>query len=234
MPPETMCETWGSFMHNLHDDMSNSSSWRVAARLFLKAAGVQCTGHPRDERLVEEIARVYVDELGKRPYISRPRVNTRDIATIQSRVRIASASWQWSLDELSLGRDWYSTFDKSHFRATLKPSTFDAEMLGAVDRSIRRSPLGAPLRDGAGQKLLRSLPLMPRERRAANPVTSVARERLRRWLRSSDAGEWRRRREMLYGGTDRGDADPDAGSAASGPSSAPPPSSSSSSSSSSS
>ena len=207
MPPETMCETWGSLLHILHDDMANSSSWRLAARLFLQAAGVRCTGHPRDEQIVEQIAVCFVDELGKRPYINRPSRDVRDDSL--HRARASGSAWQWGLDELVLGRDWYSTFDKTRFRASLLPSTFDVELLASVSRSVRRSPLGAPERDGEGKKLLRSLPFMARQRGGGRAWTTGSRDRLQKWLQSSDAAEWRAHREKLYGDGALPDVDPD-------------------------
>ena len=211
MPPETVVETWGSFMHNLHDDMANASAWRVCARLFLRAAGVRCAGAAADERFVDLIARFFVDELRKRPYISRP--TARPLA--RSGAQASCDAWQWGLGELTLGSDWYGAFDKSAWRATCFPSAFDDETVAALDRSLRRSPLGTPLRDGAGRKLLRGLNPIP----GAGHVGSEGRERLQAWLRSEDAATWRSRRDKLYGEGVLDDADLDAEAAPSSSSS---------------
>lgn len=52
-PPETCCESWGSLIHILYDDMRCASIERLVARLFLKEAQLTCAGSSRDDAVVE-------------------------------------------------------------------------------------------------------------------------------------------------------------------------------------
>ena len=67
LPPETPCEHWGSQLHILHRDKQTVSASRHAVRLFLKAAELECAGHPRDEADVAALAEFHVGELQRDP-----------------------------------------------------------------------------------------------------------------------------------------------------------------------
>jgi hypothetical protein len=77
LPPETFCETMGSYIHIIHNDMGLASADKVVARLFLKEAGIKCTGSSRDEALVAALADVFASVFKKSP-IKRRRGTDRE------------------------------------------------------------------------------------------------------------------------------------------------------------
>ena len=83
-PPETPCEHWGSQLHNLYRDMASLGVARQTARLFLKAANLECAGHPRDEAVVDAIATYFDDEKGKNPYRKRNKVASKQAQRLRS------------------------------------------------------------------------------------------------------------------------------------------------------
>jgi hypothetical protein len=60
MPPEAPCESKGSFIRLLWDcRQGRISAGDMGDRVLLAQAGVRCCGAPRDEVLVNEVARLY-------------------------------------------------------------------------------------------------------------------------------------------------------------------------------
>ena len=201
-PPETVCESWGSLLHNLHNDMANSHPARLGMRLFLKAAGLRCCGHPRDERVVEEIARCMVEDLHRNPHVKRP---TRKVllSEVQKRMRKSAVAWEWGIAELSLGRGWHTSTDPDAFRISVKPKTLDVRVLDAMEKRYVRTHRGEHKRLRTGTKILKPLPMEEMGKREAKQnkvlTTSVLRARLQKWLTSDSGDSWRKHKERLAG-----------------------------------
>ena len=93
MPLETGCEAWGSMLHILFNDQSALNPRRMAARLFLKEAGVVVAGSRRDEELVEDIVVALVDTYHKQPHVRRLPATSMSFA-LRQRKRAHSELWR--------------------------------------------------------------------------------------------------------------------------------------------
>jgi len=210
LPPETPCETWGSFMHRIFDDMfATTGAERIAARLFIKEAKLQCRGRARDEAVVREIARFYVEELKRDPH-GGPAGTSYALAALARDPQGEARAWGVQGPILS----GHARPRPAGWRFEYAPAALDPGIATAILRRARRTPEGAFKRDSRGQKIMVPLSTLPRGRRAAgsNATISVVREGLQDWLRSEAGKEWRERRASLF---DRPDACADADSDAS-------------------
>ena len=64
-PRESACERWGSLIHRLYESDQNYPPWRMAARLFLREAGLGFVGRPEDEDFISALVDLMEEGAGR-------------------------------------------------------------------------------------------------------------------------------------------------------------------------
>ena len=196
-PPETPCESWGSLLHILFEDMRTSNHSRIRNCLFIKEAGLVCCGGARDEMIIGILADCML-EAGKNPNVKKPASRT----TVSFAVRNARRS-DPSRPSLFIS-DGGSGFEMEDLleHSVIDPPSLDEAVATHLRQRFQRDHYGQVLRDNFGKKQIKKLNLFPDQFRHSEATASVWRARLQAWLSSEGGREWAQRRIRLVGEDD--------------------------------
>ena len=199
---ETPCETWGSYLHNIHAAQNNFAASRYGVRLFLKEAQLECVGHSRDEAIVHEIASYLVEDLGRNPF------NKRQRKTPNNRNRIEQCrkkeKYDWCVSVVRRNAFAWEDHAGTAFDELVCAGNLDPGIAKAVLRRTRKDISGHAYRDAHGNKIFEALRMIPEDKRTARKslAASVVRENLQKWLNSESGATWRAQRESLFDDAD--------------------------------
>jgi hypothetical protein len=198
LPPETCCESNGSHIHIIHNDLAVASATRIAVRLHIKEAGLRCTGGARDECAVKEIALVLMRQLNMKPnsshmlsyrlrqlrHVIGPRISwCPDDSFVASMTKAAL------LDERQRNSSLYS------------PSSL-ADGITRTLRSKMNTRAGVIRRDKRGYKIVDALPLTVKSNQQIkkSKAKSTVKSALEKWLYSEEGQVWKQKRDKLIAG----------------------------------
>ena len=199
LPPEKACESWGSLLHQLYRDQSGASAARLATRLFLKEARLQCGGSRRDDLVVSAVADALFKIYKKRPHAKCSRLNETSYA-----FRLASrphGSCNWVAVAATPAEIFNSS--RSADAPQYVPTQISDSLHVALDSRFRRDAFGQIRRDSEGMKIAQPLAVtvhMAQQRRKGHATSSIERD-LRAWLTSDAGSAWAAKREAMRSGT---------------------------------
>ena len=185
-PEETPCETWGSQLHSLYRDMAALSARRYACRLFLKAAGVECAGHPRDEAIVDALAQHFAGS--RNPHKRRGDKLSKGVRDLRRGQKDA------------LMTTHIECIKPDVVDSVVAPCRLDPIVRKHLETRFERDFKGTVNRGADGQKTIRALPM--HKNAVKDAAVSVMRARLSDWLRSEEGSEWQRKRTALLENAD--------------------------------
>ena len=202
--PESACERWGSFLHNLWSPTQGLPPWRMSARLMLRESGLDGGGSVQEEELITEIAALLAADGGRRTMVtsgSRGNMHCRRDGAVPIDFAIVRTWAMRNRPQLMRGRLADCAAYTPAERASHQPAELPAVAREEVDRHVRRIQ--------GGGMLIRSLPQFQVDTRTARKslAPSALRCRLQQWLVSQDAEEWRASRKQLFGAGANGDAE---------------------------
>ena len=223
-PRESPCERWGSYINFLWDDIQGLSPERIAARLFLREAGLRFVGGRRDEIFVATIVEIMLRGDGRKYAFSSltkracqairageplaPRSQAlRNLVLRQAGLEVASLWEAPGALELPFG---VGDYQDPAFRATYRPSQLtERERLalhrGAYRRQlteVERSALSERERQALskGKLVLADLATFAEDSRTLDKdrAQSALKEKMVAWLASPEAYAWRTTRERMF------------------------------------
>jgi hypothetical protein len=190
LPPETPCEHWGSQLHILHRGMQTVSASRRAVRLFLKAAELECAGHPRDEAVVAALAEFHVGELQRDPQekSSRRSKQEEDLQRKEKEHQI--------IDTSILTKALLEDETRASFKSSCEPDRMDPVVRDHLKMSFERDWSHNVNRDAQELKAIRKLPMTTHNMKDFS--NEALRNRLVTWLKSDAGREWSETRKGIY------------------------------------
>ena len=179
--PEAACERFGSFLHMLWSPVQGHDSWRMAARLFIREAGLSGSGSAGEEVVVNAIALSLHDD-ARRTAFTKKASKRRRLVVGQAR------DAPTELHEMMRRAITVSSTDREEY----KPMGLPAVCAESLQKHTRQ--------DGRGLRI-DALPMFKMDPRTANKHLAHAemRRRLQEWVESDDATEWRKNRDMMFG-----------------------------------
>ena len=213
-------ERYFSMIHMIFDADTSLTPHRVANRLLLREAGVQCLGSVRDEALVHEVSVILQDQLHKNPLRrKRSSVTVSDTSGISSTDVPFKVSKMLRESEARVGGRHSALRDNTDGAIPLSellqfqgPSEMAAEkqihqpkQLDTVSAQMLQSTM--VWREDKGW-FIPALPIFVEDKRTVSKqrAPSTVRAKLKDWLSSSDGQEWLRGREQLAADSSRSSA----------------------------
>ena len=202
------CERIGSLLHCLDAAETGLGAGRVAARLKLKVAQVECIGGQRDEALVKSVAETLI-EAGKNPIIQKMQKYRRcqkgkpetGNLSVTARVRLSDAkadlsclTWATlsSLEEedgVTMDRLLHlykhREDEKQLYRELHAPKDLDSATRLALDKVVTQRKDGLRIDSLSGHVVRKTLP------------RSSMREKLADWMASPEGQAWKAQRDAL-------------------------------------
>ena len=189
-----------SLCHGIFDADSGLSPHRVARRVVLKDAGVQCVGGSRDEFLVNEIAAVMRDQFSKSAVRKRKHKTQtlpfKVVKVLDNSEKAAGGRHKPLTDDVSLHElVTFTDTDELVERQTHEPKQLDHESAAALSASMYWT--------GSGQLRASALPLFAEDKRtlAKFRAPSEIRAKVQNWLLSNEGQNWIQDRQRLSGST---------------------------------
>ena len=183
--PESACERWGSLLHMLWDKVGGWGPHRMAARLFIREGGLEGSCSLHEEAVVQEMTNFLVHETSKNPFVKKQALSQQCSVAVHGHYTPDTALLRSALREAD-------TIDREVYRPMGLPDV----CVTAVQALKRPIPNGA-----TGTSVLDPLPQYAVDGRLVgkNLARSVLGDRLRAWLQTDDAKEWRESRQVLFG-----------------------------------